>query len=248
MESKLILIANDDGIEADGIGYLRNAVKVFGDVVVVAPLKEMSASSHAVTLKKPIYIKEISRDTFGISGTPADSVIIALFHLLKRQPDYVLSGINLGQNLGEDVFYSGTVAAAREGAIYGIKSAAFSLVVKNGDTEIHFDSATIITKMVVENLLNKLPQGVLLNINIPNAPFKEIKGIKITKLSTRRYKDIIKEEGDYVIIGGHPIWQIEEGTDVVAVMDGYVSITPLLIDLTNYEEKKELERIIREID
>ncbi len=248
MENKLILISNDDGVNAPGIRYLKDAMRKVGDVIVVAPSHEMSASSHAVTLKKPLYLEKISHSTYSVSGTPADCIIAALFHILDRSPDYILSGINLGQNLGEDVFYSGTVAAAREGALYGVRSAAFSLVINNQDEIIHFESAALIAKDIVQRILSLLPAGVLLNVNIPNLPYDEVKGLKITRLSTRRYVDVVKEEQGFIVIGGRPVWKMEEGTDVVAVKEGYVSITPLLRDLTDYEGKKELEKLAGEID
>jgi len=247
MEDRIILISNDDGVNAPGIRYLRDLMKKMGKVIVVAPSHEMSASSHAVTLKKPLYVERVSSDIYSVSGTPADCIIVALFHILKKTPDFILSGINLGQNLGEDVFYSGTVAAAREGALYGVRSAAFSLVIDNGDEIIHFESAALIAKDVVGKILGLLPPGVLLNVNIPNLPYNEIKGLKITKLSTRRYVDVVKEERGFIVIGGRPIWKMEDGTDIVAVKEGYVSITPLLKDLTDYDEKRELERLVGKI-
>ena len=248
MEDMLILLSNDDGIEADGIRHLEDVLKNMGEVVVVAPTTQMSASSHAVTLKKPLYVKKISRNKYSVSGTPADCVITGLFYLLNREPDLVLSGINLGQNLGEDVFYSGTVAAAREGALYGIRSAAFSLVVGNGDEKANFDSASQIAKDIVNNILVNMPEGILLNVNIPNLPYNKIKGLRITKLSSRRYVDVVKREKDFIVIGGRPVWNMEEGTDIISVREGYVSITPLLKDLTDYGKKRELERVIRQVD
>ena len=244
----MILISNDDGVNAPGIIYLSDLMKDVGKVVVVAPSHEMSASSHAVTLKKPLFVEKVSSDMYSVSGTPADCILVDLLHILKKSPDYILSGINLGQNLGEDVFYSGTVAAAREGALYGIKSAAFSIVVDNRDETVHFESAALIARDIVKKILGALPQGVLLNVNIPNLPFDEIKGIRITKLSTRRYVDVVKEEGGVIVLGGKPIWKMEEGTDIVAVKEGYVSITPLLKDLTDYDGKRTLEKLAGEID
>ncbi len=244
MERKLILLSNDDGVRADGIRALRDALVDEFRIVIVAPENEMSASSHAVTLKKPLYIKEIDSDVYSITGTPADCIIAALFHILKEKPDFILSGINLGQNLGEDVFYSGTVAAAREGALYGITSAAFSIVAGSKDDVIHFESAAKVAKYVINDVLPSLEDGTLLNVNIPNLPYQKLKGVRVTKLSTRRYVDVVKEENGFIVIGGRPIWQMDEGTDIVAVKEGYVSITPLLKDLTFYEERERLQRII----
>ena len=244
MERKLILLSNDDGVRADGIRVLRDSLMEQFRVVIVAPENEMSASSHAVTLKKPLYIRKMDRDIYSITGTPADCIITALFHILKERPDFILSGINLGQNLGEDVFYSGTVAAAREGALYGITSAAFSIVAGSKDDVIHFESAARVAKYVINDVLPSLEKGTLLNINIPNLPYQKLKGVRVTKLSTRRYVDVVKEENGFIVIGGRPIWQMDEGTDIVAVKEGYVSITPLLKDLTFYEERERLQRII----
>ncbi len=240
----MILLSNDDGVKAEGILALRQEFLKDFDTVIVAPRDEMSASSHAVTLKKPLHIERIDENIYSVNGTPADCIISALFYILKEKPTFILSGINLGQNLGEDVFYSGTVAAAREGALYGISSAAFSIVVDKSDREIYYSAAARIARFVVNSILSKMENGVLINVNIPNLPYEDIRGIKITKLSTRRYVDVVKEENGFIVIGGRPVWQMDEGTDIVAVREGYVSITPLLKDLTYYEGKARLEKLI----
>lgn len=248
MGRELILLSNDDGVGAPGIQVLRRHLMNHFRTMVVAPVSEMSASSHAVTLKKPLYINKIAEEVYSITGTPADCIIVALFHILKERPRYIISGINLGQNLGEDVFYSGTVAAAREGALYGITSAAFSIVATQEDDKIYFESAAKIAGYIVNEILPLLREGTLINVNVPNLPYDKIKGIRVTRLSTRRYVDVVKEENGFIVIGGRPIWQMDEGTDIVAVKEGYVSITPLLKDLTFYEERERLQRVIGATD
>lgn len=246
MAKQLILISNDDGVRAPGIYALKEHLERKYRVVIVAPEEEMSASSHAVTLKKPLFINRLEKDVYSVSGTPADCIIVALFYILQEKPAFILSGINLGQNLGEDVFYSGTVAAAREGALYGITSAAFSIVAEREEEKIYFESAAEIAEYVVSSILPRIKPGSLLNVNVPNLPAESLKGMRATTLSTRRYVDVVNEEDGFVVIGGRPIWRMEEGTDIVAVKEGFVSITPLLKDLTSYEEKEGLQRIIGE--
>ncbi len=246
MAKQLILLSNDDGVRAPGIHALKEHLERRYRVVIVAPEEEMSASSHAVTLKKPLFINRLEKDVYSVSGTPADCIIVALFYILQEKPVFILSGINLGQNLGEDVFYSGTVAAAREGALYGITSAAFSIVADREEEKIYFVSAAKVAGYVVDSILPHVKPGSLLNVNVPNLPIESLKGMRATTLSTRRYVDVVNEENGFVVIGGRPIWQMEEGTDIVAVKEGFVSITPLLKDLTSYEEREGLQRIIRE--
>jgi len=239
----LILLSNDDGYDSPGIRILKDGLKDLGRVVISAPLREMSASSHSITLRREIKVEEVEPDVFAVSGTPADSVLIAIYGILERIPDIIISGINDGHNLGEDVFYSGTVAAAREGAMYGVPSLAASLVL-NQDPHRHYESAVYFVRKIALVMMEEKMQGELMNLNVPNSPLDEIKGLKITRLSTRRYKDpVMKLRENLYVIGGEPLWNREKGTDLEAVLEGYASLTPLLKDITDYEKIGFLERI-----
>ena len=239
----MILLSNDDGYDSPGIRILKDGLKDLGRVVISAPLREMSASSHSITLRREIKVEEVEPDVFAVSGTPADSVLIAIYGILERMPDIIISGINDGHNLGEDVFYSGTVAAAREGAMYGVPSLAASLVL-NQDPHRHYESAVYFIRKIALVMMEEKMQGELMNLNVPNSPLDEIKGLKITRLSTRRYKDpVMKLRENLYVIGGEPLWNREKGTDLEAVLEGYASLTPLLKDITDYEKIGFLERI-----
>jgi len=243
MAKRLILLSNDDGYDSPGIRILKDGLKDLGRVVISAPLREMSASSHSITLRREIKVEEVEPDVFAVSGTPADSVLIAIYGILERIPDIIISGINDGHNLGEDVFYSGTVAAAREGAMYGVPSLAASLVL-NQDPHRHYESAVYFVRKIALVMMEEKMQGELMNLNVPNSPLDEIKGLKITRLSTRRYKDpVMKLRENLYVIGGEPLWNREKGTDLEAVLEGYASLTPLLKDITDYEKIGFLERI-----
>lgn len=243
MAKRLILLSNDDGYDSPGIRILKDGLKDLGRVVISAPLREMSASSHSITLRREIKVEEVEPDVFAVSGTPADSVLIAIYGILERIPDIIISGINDGHNLGEDVFYSGTVAAAREGAMYGVPSLAASLVL-NQDPHRHYESAVYFVRKIALVMMKEKMQGELMNLNVPNSPLDEIKGLKITRLSTRRYKDpVMKLRENLYVIGGEPLWNREKGTDLEAVLEGYASLTPLLKDITDYEKIGFLERI-----
>jgi len=238
--SKLILISNDDGIESEGIFKLREAVSHLGEVFIVVPDEERSGASHSITLRKPIKVKKHDDHVFSITGTPADCILLGIFELLPRKPDLVLSGINKGYNLGEDVFYSGTVAAAREGAIYGIPSIAISL--GNSPDEYFWETGMHFTKLIIDEIERLRLDFELLNINIPNKPVSEIRGVRIVRLGKRAYQDPVeKRENETYYIGGEPLWSKEPGTDLKAVSDNFVSLTPLNIDLTNYDELKRLQ-------
>jgi len=243
MAKRLILLSNDDGYDSPGIRILKDGLKDLGRVIISAPLREMSASSHSITLRREIKVEEVEPDVFAVSGTPADSVLIAIYGILERIPDIIISGINDGHNLGEDIFYSGTVAAAREGAMYGVPSLAASLVL-NQDPHRHYESAVYFVRKVALVMMEKKMQGELMNLNVPNSPLDEIKGLKLTRLSTRRYKDpVMKLRENLYVIGGEPLWNREKGTDLEAVLEGYASLTPLLKDMTDYEKIGFLEKI-----
>ena len=236
MPQKHILISNDDGVDAPGIRALAEVLRPLGKVTVIAPLTEQSASSHALTLHHPLRVKQLSPDTYAVEGTPTDCVLLAVREFLDTPPDLVVSGINQGPNLGEDVLYSGTVAAAMEGALLGFGAVALSLA----SWKFHdFDPAAEVARNIISRLLEAdPPRQLLLNVNVPAAPLKELRGFRVTKLGSRVYNDaIIKKEDprgrDYYWIGGSdPTWRPTSNSDFQAVEDGCVSITPLRLDLT----------------
>ena len=246
-----ILLTNDDGIYAEGIYLLYKQLKKIGDVTVVAPDTERSAVGHGITLSRPIWHKKVKRKQqtfgYGISGTPADCVKFAIGVLLKNKPDVVVSGINLGPNDGCSVFYSGTVAGAREGALLGIPSIAISL-----DTFVDPDftyAAKFSAKITKHVYKNNLPKGTFLNVNVPNIAASNIKGIKITKQCTvpihgsfRKKKDPNMKEY-YWMTGKVPPQKKNYTIDTYALGEGYVTVTPIKSDSTNYDYLKKIERM-----
>jgi len=247
-----ILLTNDDGYYAQGIKQLKDALKEDNDVFVIAPDKEKSAASHSLTLDFPLRINKKGEKEYTVDGTPTDCVLVAVHGLLKDNlPDLLISGINHGPNMGEDVTYSGTVAAAFEGTILGIRSIAVSLV---GRDNLIFDSAKIFIKSFVQSLEKlKLHTETIMNINVPNLPPAKIKGISITKLGKRIYRDDIIRNVDprgkyYYWIGGDtPIWEKTRGTDFEAIEHRRISVTPLHLDFTYYDEVKNIRKHIGEI-
>jgi len=247
-----VLISNDDGIDAHGITVLAKAMSSLEGfrVTVVAPHDQQSASSHSLTLTSPLRILDLGPNRYAVTGTPTDTVLVAMEKILSSDPpDIVMSGINHGPNMGEDVIYSGTVAAAMEGTMFNIPSYAFSLAAWH-PTDFS-GAAAFIRNSIRDILAFPLRKGSLLNINIPDGPVENIRGIRVTRLGSRVYQNVITDQVDphgkpYLWIGGSgPTWAREAGTDFSAVDEGYVSLTPLLIDLTNYglqQEMKSLER------
>jgi 5'-nucleotidase len=243
----VILLTNDDGIAAEGLRALEGVLERLGRIVIVAPELEQSASSHAITLDKPLRIKEFARNRYTVSGTPTDCVLAAVHGILDRKPDLVVSGINHGPNMGEDVHYSGTVAAALEGCILGITAMAVSLV---SWTPQRFDGAAGAAEVLARRLLaSSGGRAALWNVNVPPVSLAEIKGIRVTKLGSRVYNDIIVRKRDprgkeyFWIGGGEPGWSTEENSDFAAVSAGFVSVTPLRIDLTDYQGMQALEEL-----
>ncbi len=235
MTRPLILLTNDDGVQAEGLNELRAAVATIADVVVVAPTLEQSANSHALTLTAPLRMTTLKPGVHSVDGTPADCVYAALFarDALARRPDAILSGINHGLNLGTDVFYSGTVAAAREGALRGVPSVAISLA-PGGD----FIQTAKATLPVVERLLSAVhPEGQppLLNINFPAG---KISGMRATRLGRRVYEDELEVRTDprgrnYFWIGGGGVrHEPLDGSDTNAIDEGWASVTPLSLEST----------------
>src|SRR6266849_1961118 len=231
-----ILVTNDDGIHSAGIIALAEALGALGEVVVVAPAHEMSAASHSLTLSRPLRIEKIDDNHFSVDGTPTDCVTLAMNHLLRNDlPDLVVSGINKGGNLGEDVTYSGTVAGALEASIYGLPGIAVSLVQR---TNFDFGPAAEFAAELARRVLgNGLPPGTLLNVNVPPGP---VRGVRVTRQGTKNVRPNIIEGTDprqrkYYWIGEESLdWNEEAGTDYAALGHGLVSITPLHNDLTDY--------------
>lgn len=247
---RLILVTNDDGVRAEGIKALARGLQHLGSVVVVAPELEQSASSHSITLDNPLRIKEYAPDRFSVTGTPTDCVLLAIHRILGKKPDILVSGINHGPNLGEDVIYSGTVAAAIEGYLLGIPSIAIS--VASWDP-VPFDAAARSVRELPERMLKlngRRPD--LWNVNIPASVGEGVKGTVITKLGSRVYNDVIIEKKDprgkdyFWIGGGEPGWSSESESDFAAVSAGYISVTPLRPDMTDYDGIDMLKELIEE--
>ncbi len=251
---KNILITNDDGYESIALGALIDALKGLGRIIVVAPASEKSACGHGLTLTRPLRFIKISDDFYKLDdGTPADCVYLAL-NTLGITPDLIISGINIGSNMGEDVTYSGTVAGAMEGAIREIPSLALSQIVddKNEVVVSDFDLAREISRDLVEKILHgqfPLNGRKLLNVNIPNVKKCDYKGIKITQLGYRIYGNDAHlrrnpRGEEYYWLGLHPLaWneRAENNSDFSAVFAGYTSITPIMLDMTSYDDIKTLE-------
>lgn len=243
MSEKIILLSNDDGIHSPGLKRLAREVRGLGRVFVVAPDRERSAASHSLTLHRPLRVTETGPDEYAVDGTPTDCVTLAVNSILPQRPDIVLSGINMGTNLGEDVLYSGTVSAAMEGTMLGIPSVALSL--GNPFSDAIGYAGKFAAKITRHVLREGLPDDTLLSINIPGV--KRINGYRITKLGKRFYSDVIIEKTDprgkkYFWIGGEiDRWEGGSDSDFHAFSKGYVTITPLHFDMTNYESLRGLK-------
>lgn len=235
----LILLSNDDGVYSEGIESLAERLKKNARVVVVAPDREQSACSHSITLHRPLRIVEVKKNYYGVSGTPTDCITLGVNEILKKRPDLIVSGINRGANLGDDVHYSGTVSAAMEGAIMGIPSMAISLVTREDHPRFN-TAANFATKLAQKVMKIGLPRGVMLNINIPNISNGKIRGYRYCILGKRNYSEAIVEKIDprgkkYYWIGGDEVGSDNiPGSDCNAVTAGYISITPLNVNVTDY--------------
>ncbi|HVR30653.1 MAG TPA: 5'/3'-nucleotidase SurE [Thermoanaerobaculia bacterium] len=231
-----ILLTNDDGIHAEGLGAVAEALAGFADVVVVAPDREQSACGHALSLDRPLRMVEMRPGRFAVDGTPTDCVNLAVHWVLREDPvDLVVSGINHGLNLGDDVTYSGTVSAALEAHLLGLPAVAFSQQI--GDETSFARSARVSAALLHALLDHGVSPRMLLNVNLPATPSA---GVRLTRLARRVYEQVVVERGDprgrrYFWIGGEPRWEEGPDCDHAAVSAGLVSITPLRLDLTDYE-------------
>ena len=245
-----ILVTNDDGIFSEGIERLAAALSDVGEVVTVAPDQERSAAGHSLTLQHPLRAKLVGPDRWSVDGTPTDCVNWGILHLLKDdKPKLLFSGINLGLNLGDDVTYSGTVAAAFEGTILGVPSVAISQEIETG---FAFDAAADFAQLLARRLLEEpLPSGTLVNVNVPAGTPK---GIRVARLGKRRYGEAVIEKLDprgrpYYWIGSTiPEGDLQEGTDISAVAEKWISMSPLHLDLTDYRSLEALQESVRKMD
>jgi len=247
------LLSNDDGIHAEGLQVLAARIRRLGRVTVVAPDQNRSGASNSLTLESPVRIRAVDEEQYSVSGTPTDCVHIALTGMLERDPDIVLSGINHGANLGDDVIYSGTVAAAMEGRFLGLPAIALSLVCDEAPR--HFHSAATAAVCLVEKLLrDPLPADTILNVNVPDLPLEDIRGFEVTRLGHRHRAEPCVETVDP---RGRPMYWIgpagEEadagpGTDFNAIRRGCISVTPIHVDLTRYQALDQVAGWIADIN
>lgn len=246
--SMLILVSNDDGIDSEGIHVLAKSLRKIKEsrVVIVAPDREKSATSHSLTLHRPLRVTQIKDDCYSVDGTPTDAVTLAVHKILRRRPDLLISGINRGANLGEDVHYSGTVSAALEGAIMGVPALAVSVV---GRSPFLFGPAVSFAVKLSRKVLDEgIPSGLVLNVNVPNKPASKIRGHEFTVLGKHNYSDVIVEKMDpsgrpYFWIGGDPRqFENNPGSDCNAYLKNRISITPLHVDLTDFAFLEKMRR------
>lgn len=233
-----ILVSNDDGYLSPGIEVLANCLRDWGKVSVVAPDRDRSGVSHALTLDRPLSVNIGDNGFRRVNGTPSDCVHLGLTGLLDEKPDMVISGINHGANLGDDVLYSGTVAAAMEGRFMGYPAIAVSI---NSFAPTHLDTAAMAINELLQRLQNdKLPKDTILNVNVPDVPWEQVKGFEVTRLGQRHKSEPMVKTTDprgrdnYWVGPAGPEQDAGQGTDFYAVRDGFVSITPLLADMTHH--------------
>jgi len=241
MKTKRILITNDDGIYAPGLKALEKSLEAVGEVTVVAPDREMSATSQSVSVHLPLRVHTLDERHFAVTGTPADTVILALYRLLPQRPHLVVSGINPGGNLGENVVYSGTVAAAMEATLHGVPAFAISLATRK---HLDFATAASFAAQLAERILEKgLPPGVMLNVNVPRG---EVRGVRMTRQSQKLSQNVVHEKQDP---RGRPYFWLDEtarlevaepDSDYAAIRAHDVSITPLQVDRTDYASLRRL--------
>lgn len=245
---KRILLTNDDGYFSDGITALYDELRGDFDVYMVAPDREQSASSHSLTLNHPLRVHEIDKRRSAIDGTPTDCVMLAIHLLFKRRkPDMIISGINHGANMGDDVTYSGTVAAAIEGSILKVPSMAVSMANWEPGTPMK-RAARFVAKLLAKHDKLNLEASTFLNVNLPVDNGKAYRKFEFTRLGSRQYKDTVIQKKDprgrdYFWIGGRPSWRTTEGSDFAVVSEGKVSVTPLSLDFTDSMSLEELKQL-----
>lgn len=251
LDGARLLLSNDDGIAAPGLKVLEHIAKALSpDVWIVAPELEQSGAGHSLTMRRPLRIRQLSRRRYAVDGTPTDSVLLAVNHILKkRKPDLILSGVNRGSNLGEDVTYSGTIAAAMEGTLLGVPAIAFSLHTRPGET-IHWKTAEVHGPDVIRRLASVgWPENVMINVNFPNCPPDQVQGVRVARQGRRKIGDELGERLD--LRGEHYYWigpmrqdrSVVPGSDIAAVQDHFISVTPLDLDLTDKATSAALEKV-----
>ncbi len=234
-----LLLSNDDGIHSSGLRCLANALAELGEITVVAPNRNRSASSNSLTLERPLRAQEVQPNWYSVDGTPTDCVHLAITGLVSKEPNIVVSGINAGANLGDDVIYSGTVAAAMEGRFLGLPSVAISITSFQPE---YLEDAAKISKQIISELSNTtLPKDVIININIPNVSLAELQGIQVTRLGNRHKAEPVIRSADprgkpiYWVGAAGPEQDAGPGTDFHAINNNYVSVSPMHLDLTHYQ-------------
>ncbi len=250
-----LLLANDDGVRAPGIKALFEELKSNYKTTIIAPLEERSTTGHSLTLDKPLRLEKLEPDIYGCSGFPGDCILMGLHVMKDRRPNLVISGINRGANLGQDLYYSGTVAAAREATFHKIPAIAVSLVF-NSVTENHLyhSAARVISFCLHHDIHKQIPIGTLLNINVPNLEFSEIKGFRLTEVGFRRYSEEIHARVDsrqrdyYWIAGLYEGFEKNPQSDCQAIHDGYVAITPHQVVGNEKSDFKGLVEIIERLN
>lgn len=245
-----ILLCNDDGVHARGLEVLYAYLKKIADVTVVAPTEEKSTTGHSLTIHKPLRLSSVRKDFYAVNGSPADCIQVGVSQLFKRPPDLVVSGINRGANMGQDVFYSGTVSAAREAVTFGLPAMAVSLSIDFYDPkpekQLHYETAAALAVKVIRHFAGKkkkitLPPHTLLNLNSPDLPLRKVKGISLARQGFRHYSTKILKRRDhrgkdyFWVGGGYKGYHVEEGTDCHVVESGYAALTPLRLDTTYHE-------------
>ena len=246
VQRPLILVSNDDGIRAAGLQALVAGLEPLGEVVVVAPDRERSATGHSLTLTRPLRVNMLEANWYSVDGTPTDCITLAVMELLPRKPALVAAGINHGSNLGDDVTYSGTVASAMEATLQGIPAFAISIAGSDG---LDFSVASGCARRLAKEVLKQgLPTDTLLNINVPNLPAEAIRGWAVTRQGRRVYSETVVRKTDprgqayYWIGGASCTWRPDTETDYDALQRGWVSLTPLHLDLTNHRALDDLRR------
>ena len=236
----VLLCTNDDGVKSNGLALLARVAEAYGDVWTVAPDREQSATSHALSLFRPLRLTQLGPRRYMVDGTPTDCVLLALKEIVEGRPRFVLSGVNHGPNMGEDVLYSGTVAAAMEATILGVPAIAFSFT---GNDDHVLETYGELLGQLIGSCLRRdsFPDETFFNVNLPDRPASDVEGITVTALGRRVYHDSLHRSRDddgeeyFKIGGGRSAWRGREDSDFRAVRAGFVSVTPLHLDLTNFE-------------